>query len=215
MLCTVLLSFLCTRLYSILGLCILCVAIQSSDRKQVLNKLLTIFSVTKSTRPCSAIWSLPPFLSERHVVQESCDLHWQPRRSVVDNTREEFVHCTAPSVTDSFDVPCSVPSASAPHRSSSRTCNQPKHALLHNGSFSDHYITISALTLLVGRQQGHLACKKLSGGVLAWLSVWSEVQTCIWHSWCHCHSLSLASIKSRLVSPFWYWLTWVVLEQGR
>ena len=34
----------------------------------------------------------------------------------------------------------------------------------------------SALTLLVGRQEGHLACKKLSGGVLAWLSVWSEVQ---------------------------------------
>ena len=29
----------------------------------------------------------------------------------------------------------------------------------------------SALTLLVGRQEGHPACKKLSGGVLAWLSV--------------------------------------------
>jgi len=36
----------------------------------------------------------------------------------------------------------------------------------------------SALTLLVGQQEGHPACKKLSGGVLAWLSVWSEVQTC-------------------------------------
>ena len=47
----------------------------------------------------------------------------------------------------------------------------------------------SALTLLVGRQERHPACKKLSGGVLAWLSVWSEVQTCIWPSWCHCHSL--------------------------
>ena len=42
--------------------------------------------------------------------------------------------------------------------------------------------TFSALTLLVGRQEGHPACKKLSGGVLAWLSVWSEVQTCIWPS---------------------------------
>jgi len=40
----------------------------------------------------------------------------------------------------------------------------------------------SALTLLVGQQEGHLACKKLSGGVLAWLPVWSEVQTCIWPS---------------------------------
>jgi len=28
-------------------------------------------------------------------------------------------------------------------------------------------IACSALTLLVGRQEGHLACKKLSGGVLA------------------------------------------------
>jgi len=33
----------------------------------------------------------------------------------------------------------------------------------------------SALTLLVGQQEGHPTCKKLSGGVLAWLSVWSEV----------------------------------------
>jgi len=32
----------------------------------------------------------------------------------------------------------------------------------------------SALTLLVGWQEGHPACKKLSGGLLAWLSVWSE-----------------------------------------
>ena len=68
----------------------------------------------------------------------------------------------------------------------------------------------SALTLLVGLQAGHPACKKLSGGVLVWLSVWSEVQTCIWPSWCHCHSLSLASVKSRLVLPYWYRLTRVV-----
>jgi len=40
----------------------------------------------------------------------------------------------------------------------------------------------SVLRLLVGRQEGHPACKKLSGGVLAWLSVWTEVQTCIWPS---------------------------------
>jgi len=68
----------------------------------------------------------------------------------------------------------------------------------------------SALTLLVGWQEGHAACKKLSSGVLAWLSVWSEVQSCIWPSWCHCHSLSLASVKFRLVLPFWYRLSWVV-----
>ena len=64
-------------------------------------------------------------------------------------------------------------------------------------------LAFSALMLLVGRQEGHPACKQLSGGVLAWLSVWSEVQTCIWPSWCNCHSLSLASVKSRLVLSFW------------
>ena len=37
------------------------------------------------------------------------------------------------------------------------------------------HIAFSAFMLLVGRQEGHPACKKLSGGVLAWLSVWSEV----------------------------------------
>jgi len=40
----------------------------------------------------------------------------------------------------------------------------------------------SALTLLFGWQEGHPACKKLSSEALAWLSVWSEVQTCIWPS---------------------------------
>ena len=72
---------------------------------------------------------------------------------------------------------------------------------------------ITDLMLFVGRQEGHPACKKLSGGVLAWLSVWSEVQICIWPSWCHYHSLSLASVKSRLVLPFWYRLTRVVPEK--
>ena len=74
--------------------------------------------------------------------------------------------------------------------------------------------TFSALTLLVGRQEGHPACKNLSGGVLAWLSAWSDMQTCIWPSWCHCHSLSLASAKFRLVLPLWYRLTRVIPEKG-
>jgi len=33
-----------------------------------------------------------------------------------------------------------------------------------------------------GWQEGHPACKKLSGGVLVWLSLWSEMQICIWPS---------------------------------
>jgi len=45
----------------------------------------------------------------------------------------------------------------------------------------------SSLMLLLGWQEGHPACKKLSGVMLAWLPVWGEVQICIWPSWCHCH----------------------------
>ena len=74
------------------------------------------------------------------------------------------------------------------------------------------FITFSALMLLVGLQEGHPACKKTVVGY--WHgSAWSEVQTCIWPSWCHCHLLSLAPVKSRLVLPFWYRLTQVVLEK--
>ena len=53
---------------------------------------------------------------------------------------------------------------------------------LYLSHLSYHIYAFSALTLLVGWQEGHPACKKLSGGVLAWLSVWSEMQTCIWPS---------------------------------
>jgi len=42
--------------------------------------------------------------------------------------------------------------------------------------------TFAFSALLLDWQEGHPACKKLSGGVLAWLSVWSDVQTCIWPS---------------------------------
>jgi len=76
------------------------------------------------------------------------------------------------------------------------------------------YLIISLLYWLWCCWWGGRKCirpvKKLSDGVLEWLSVWSEVQTCIWSSWCHCHSLSLASVKSRLVLSFCYQLTRVV-----
>jgi len=64
----------------------------------------------------------------------------------------------------------------------------------HYSSFRGQMPTFSAW-----RHEWHPACKKPSGGVLTWLSVWGEVQICMLPSWCHCHSLSLASVKSRLV----------------
>ena len=106
-----------------------------------------------------------------------------------------------------------------PIRQVARKCTPPRTPAKNKNNFAALCIfcifAFSALTLLVGRQEGHPAWKKLSGGVLAWSSVWSKVQTCIQPSWCHCHSLSLASVKSRLVLPFWYWLTWVVPEKGQ
>ena len=88
----------------------------------------------------------------------------------------------------------------------------PQMFLGHTAHY--HSCTRTVTLLLVGRQVGHTACKKLTGGVPAWLSVWSEVQTHIWCSWCHCHSLSPASVKSRLILPFYYWLIRVVRNKG-
>jgi len=52
-----------------------------------------------------------------------------------------------------------------------------------NQNLKKEKFAFSALTLLVGHQEKHPACKKLSDEVLAWLSVWSEVQMiCIWYS---------------------------------
>ena len=69
--------------------------------------------------------------------------------------------------------------------------------------------------LLAGRQEGHPACKKQSGGVLAWLSVWSEVQTCIWPSAQMMPLPLTVSCSSKIQTglPFWYRLSQVILEK--
>jgi len=56
--------------------------------------------------------------------------------------------------------------------------------------------------------------QKLSGDVLAWLSVWSEMQMVyIWSSWCHCHPIISCSSKLQNGLHFWCRLTRVVLEK--
>jgi len=57
-----------------------------------------------------------------------------------------------------------------------------EQSVTHTGCLYEKTSAFSALTLLVWRQEGHPACKKLTAGVLVWLSVWSKVQTCIWPS---------------------------------
>ena len=49
--------------------------------------------------------------------------------------------------------------------------------MLGNRVWATFTFFISALTLLIGQQEGHPVCKKQSGGMLAWLSVCSESQT--------------------------------------
>ena len=62
------------------------------------------------------------------------------------------------------------------------------------------------MTLLVGRQEEHPACKKFCDGVLVWLSVWSEVQIVrIWPSWCHCIP-KLHHLLPHL-NPEWFYLS--------
>ena len=47
-------------------------------------------------------------------------------------------------------------------------------------------------------------CLQLSGEVLAWLSVWSEVQMiCIWSTWCHYHPIISCSSKIQNGVRFW------------
>jgi len=51
--------------------------------------------------------------------------------------------------------------------------NDYSRPLLGTDAFSAD--ALNALAQLVVQQEGHLPCKKLSGGMLAWISVWGEV----------------------------------------
>jgi len=66
----------------------------------------------------------------------------------------------------------SIPSQQRETRSTSRAFKKlvltPIVQAVFSISVSDLNCAFSALTLLVGQQEGHLACKKMSGGVLAW-----------------------------------------------
>ena len=57
------------------------------------------------------------------------------------------------------------------------------HIHLSVSSFCRFKLQLNSTSMpLVGRQEGHPVCKKLSGGVLACLSVRSEVHICVWSS---------------------------------
>jgi len=65
--------------------------------------------------------------------------------------------------------------------------------------------------LLLGQQEGHSACKRTKwwgSGMVICLERGADLHMA------QQMPLPLASVKSRLVLPFWYWLTQVVLEKG-
>ena len=78
-------------------------------------------------------------------------------------------------------------------------------------------IAFNALTLLVGHQEEHLACKKIKWwgvGVVICLERGADCLHMVQLMPLHPQTTSsFASFNSRLVSPFWYRLTQVVLQK--
>jgi len=129
-------------------------------------------------------------------LQQPCQSSRQPCPCQSDpcQSTDEPVACSSGHEQSAAVPPhqsASLHPPTVPSRASTRSSQHvlhPRHRYGYNISYYCNIITyyniqlfaFSALTLLVGRQEGHPACKKLlSGGVLAWLSVWSEMQTCI------------------------------------
>jgi len=72
-----------------------------------------------------------------------------------------------------------------------------------NCSLAFNALAFSALMLLVGQKEGHPACKKLSGGVLAWYL--SEARCRFAYGPADAMPLTIScSSKSRLVLPEWF-----------
>jgi len=76
-----------------------------------------------------------------------------------------------------------------------------------------YYFAFSALTLLVGWQEGHPACKKLSGGVLAWFCLEQGADLHMAQLMPMPLAVSCSS-KIQIGFTFLYWLNWVVPDKG-
>ena len=93
-----------------------------------------------------------------------------------------------------------------------------RHAVDSMPAVVSPVVSFSALTLLVGHQEEHLACKnwvmRCWCGRADCIAPSGAIQiVCILFSWCHCHPKTPSSLALMLVLPFWCWLTQVVLEK--
>jgi len=69
----------------------------------------------------------------------------------------------------------------------------------HHIPFHRLLLPFSVLTLLVGCQEQHPACKNVSDELLEWLSVWNKVQmVCIWSGWCNFHPIIFCFVKIQI-----------------
>jgi len=67
---------------------------------------------------------------------------------------------------------------------------------------------IFGVLVKLGRQEGHLACKKLSGGMLVWLRVWVRKGADLHMAQVMPLPFTIScSSKSRLLLPSWFYLS--------
>ena len=94
-------------------------------------------------------------------------------------------------------------------------CQRKKKRSLHKNSFLMYVAILHpfCIHLLVGQQEGHPACKNWAVG--CWHGYLSRARCRLAYGPADATAThSLASVKSRLVLPFWYRLTWVVPDKG-
>jgi len=129
------------------------------------------------------IQNLPRVISLEHIIERVRNPSPTSPVCAADASDSEAECCGAD------DVPCqlcddgtrlprrAVKSCLHCNASYCATCLKVRHASVRiQFDFEEGVYAFVALTLLVGRQEEHPSCKKLSDEVLAWLSVWSEMQ---------------------------------------
>jgi len=177
-------------------------------------------------RPCASVRSTAPLGSMNCTVSRPtrpASVGWDATQA---NTLAAFADVSSSERRDDI-VPArdtnmrggdTLYFTSGPYSVHTRTTMMTQLHQTFSANFVLTYFTQQQLDLPSVLWQCWLGVRKnirpeLSDEVLAWLSICSKVQMiCMWSSWCHYHQSSFASLKSRLVWPFWCRLIQVVLE---
>jgi len=157
------------------------------------------------------------YVQDRQTDRRTPNLYIDPAPDSVNNwfvpsqvhaTRRKYFHSVIRTLETRFSV--------SHERRITINARNTKNSHCDINSKNDQICTVadnafSALTLLVGRQEGHPACKKTEwwgAGMVICLELGADLHMA------QLMPLTLASVKSRLVLPFWYRITWVVPEKG-